>query len=299
MSGRLFSRIGVCLVLLVALVGIQACSNDDPVSATQEESPELPAMSTMTMDLSFFEQAQVDQMSIEEGTPTQMMLAAAAGKDNFINAAVRVFYLQLTFWAALEAPVSAFAVALHSVPQHQSDGSWLWTYIFVEGDIEYGIFLYGIDAGDRTQWRMEVSTNNPSMPLDHFVWFAGEAMKDDTSGHWQFFEPIIAMSNFANASVTVETPGVQSIRIDWLNAPGDVHQLTVLNNKPGSEEEGDNVVAFESPLMSYIEFTDVSVPEVHNITWYADGSGSIHVPDYNNGEKACWDTNQNDIACPL
>jgi hypothetical protein len=298
MSGRLLCRVGICVILLVALMGLQACSNEDPVSPPKDEAPTLPDMSTMTMDLSFFDQAQVDQTSIEGGTPTEMMLAAQAGKDNFINAAVRVFYVQLTFWAALEAPVAAFALALHSVPQHQDDGSWLWTYIFVDGEIEYSIFLYGIDAGDRTQWRMEVSTNDPSMPLNHFVWFTGEAMKGNTSGYWQFFEPQILMSDGANVAMAGDTPGVQSIRIDWLNAPGDIHQLTVLNNMPGAEEEGDNVVAFESPAMCYIEFTDVSVPETGNITWYADGSGYIHVPDYNNYEKACWDTNQDDVACP-
>jgi hypothetical protein len=42
----------------------------------------------------------------------------------------------------------------------------------------------------------------------------------------------------------------------------------------------------------------VSEPLVYNITWYPDGSGSIQVPDYNGGLKACWDVHQNDVVCP-
>jgi hypothetical protein len=90
--------------------------------------------------------------------------------------------LHLIFCGAVVPPVSAFALAIHSVPQLQTDGWWLWTYIFVKDQVEYSIFLYGRDLGDRTQWRMEVSTANPGMPLGHFVWFEGEALKYESSG---------------------------------------------------------------------------------------------------------------------
>ena len=224
------------------------------------------------------------------------MALAETNRQNFIEAAVRALYIQLTFWSALEPPIAAFALAIHSVPQPQDDGSYLWTYIFVENEIEYAIFLYGKNAGLKTEWRMEVSTNNLEMPLDHFVWFTGEAMKNNSSGYWQFYEP--TADDILLAAAALQTPGEQSIRIDWENLPGDVHQLTLANNYPGSPDEGDNVVFFSSPAMSYIELTDVSEPLVYNITWYADGSGSLQVPDYNNYEKACWDTQQYNIDCP-
>ena len=36
-----------------------------------------------------------------------------------------------------------------------------------------------------------------------------------------------------------------------------------------------------------------------DIIWNeADGSGSLRVPDYNDGVRACWDTNQFDVECP-
>lgn len=297
MSSRLMIRAGMFIVLAIALVGVQACNNDDnpTAPAVGEQAPALPAMSTMTVDLSFFDQAQVSQQMVQKGS-TDGMALVETNKQNFIEAAVRALYIQLTFWAALEPPVAAFALAIHSVPQPQDDGSYLWTYIFVEEELEYAIFLFGKDAGLSTEWRMEVSTNNPEMPLDHFVWFTGEAMKSNTSGYWQFYEP--NADAILLASAALQTEGEQSLRIDWENLPGDVHQLTLSNNYPGSPDEGDNVVFFNSPAMSYIELTDESEPLVYNVTWYFDGSGSIQVPDYNNYEKACWDTQQNNIDCP-
>jgi hypothetical protein len=295
MASNWSKRSSTLVLAAMVLLGIQACSGDDP-AAPASKAPRIPPQSTMSIDLSFFNPAQFDRALIRQGE-LPPVVQTGTGKDNFINAAVRALYIQLTFWAALEPPVSAFSLAVHSVPQPQEDGSWLWTYVFVDHQIEYSIFLYGLDAGDHTVWRMEVSTNNPDMPLDHFVWFSGEAMKDYSSGYWQFYEPAIALLN-ASAANPAQTPGLQSVRIDWLNQPGDIHQLTVLNNKKGAQDEGDNLVAYSSPAVSYLEFTDVSEPLVYNITWYPDGSGSIQVPDYNGGLKACWDVHQNDVVCP-
>jgi hypothetical protein len=49
--------------------------------------------------------------------------------------------------------------------------------------------------------------------------------------------------------------------------------------------------------VSTIDYTDASADVTSNITWYADGAGSLTVPDYNGGGTACWDTRQRDVAC--
>jgi hypothetical protein len=305
MSNSLMIRAAIGLALVVALAGFQACSKDDPAGpgADASEAPALPDVSTMTMDLSFFRLAGVDGTSIENGSPSPKLAAANTGKDNFINAAVRVLYIQLVFCAAFEPPVAAFALAIHSIPQLQVDGSWLWTYIFVDQGTEYGIFLYGKDEGRHVAWRMEVSTNNPAMPLDHFVWFDGESMKNDSAGYWQFYEPT-AEALAPAATTAAGPPGEPSIRIDWLNISHHVHQLTLLVNKAGVPDEGNTVVFYGSPLVHYIELTDYAndpAGDVYDITWYPDGSGRLLVPDYpadNPGAKACWDSRQYDVECP-
>jgi hypothetical protein len=49
--------------------------------------------------------------------------------------------------------------------------------------------------------------------------------------------------------------------------------------------------------MGSIDHYDASEDQSSNITYYSDGSGSLTVPDYNDGQQACWDTNQEDIDC--
>ncbi len=300
MFSRFSNPSSVCLILLICLLTLAGCNSGDPFQPPEEEQPPaLPQVSTMKMDLSFFSTASSYETSIKEGVPGPELLSQYPTKYNFINAAVRVLFVDLVILAAMEPPVAAFVVALHSVPQHQPDGSWLWTYIFVDGDIEYSIFLRGKKVEDYTEWSMRVSSTNPEMLLDHFLWFEGEAMNDDSGGYWQFYEPdeTVPLATLVSAGGELETPGVPSVRIDWENLPEDTHLLSFLINKAGSPDEGSSVEFFQSPDVCYMEFYDVSKDATGTIKWYADGSGSIEVPDYNDGEKACWDNRQNDVDC--
>ena len=61
---------------------------------------------------------------------------------------MRVLFVQLTVFDVFEEPIGAFAAAIHSIPQLQPDGSYLWTFIFVENGIDYSIFLYGKEESD-------------------------------------------------------------------------------------------------------------------------------------------------------
>jgi hypothetical protein len=241
----------------------------------------------MQVNLDFFGIAEpsLDVQSLETGKPSGNLeqYAATANRANFINAYVRAIYATLITYDALEEPIAAFAFAIHSVPQPQDDGSYLWTYIFVEESVEYSIFLYGTPLGtDRAAWRMEVSSNDPSQPMDHFVWFDGET--GDVSGFWQFYEPVDPSN------------GVPVARVDFLDGVVE-HRLTITINGVGHEDEGDVLDFRETEFTGAIEFTDASAGETALVEWRADGTGSITAPDYNNGEKSCWDEHQHDAKC--
>jgi hypothetical protein len=290
--------------LIVAAAMLPACSSEDDTGPTGPQTtgdaPQLPAMSTMVFDVDFFgsNPSGISQQSIETGKPgDELQAAGAANRTNWINAFVRALYVQLIMFDALEEPIGAFALAIHSVPQQQEDGSWLWTYIFVEDGVEYSIFLYGTPGDTYVDWRMEVSTNDPGFPLDHFVWFSGRAQADDSEGYWQFYDPVFAASTMTGSAAT-PTPGVETIRIDWENPSVTEHRLTILVNGVGHEDEGDYVEFFESSLVGSITHYDAGEDLLSDITYYPDGSGSLTVPDYNNGEQACWDRQQFDTDCP-
>lgn len=292
------SRVTLTVVaMLLATLAMVGCSSDDqPTGPETQEQLSLPPVNTMSMDLGFFEAADVDDQSIQLGRLSESAAASSeALKLNYINAAVRVLFLNVVTYSALAEPVSAFVVAAHSVPQYQQDGSWLWTYIYVDDHgSEYGIFLRGKRMEDHVAWSMEVSSTDPDLLLDHFLWFAGEVAIDERSGFWQFYEP---ESSEAIAAGSGSTPGVQSVRIDWRKSAANDQRLALLINKQGDPAEGSTLIFEESPEMAMVEFYDAANTTTGTILWYPDGSGSIEWPDYKDGVKSCWDALRDDVDC--
>ncbi|MGD8413010.1 MAG: hypothetical protein PVF33_02190 [Candidatus Latescibacterota bacterium] len=292
---RTKKTLGMLMAILFAAWMLPACSGDDGAGPTEPDypadAPQLPSVSTMMFDVQFFdiETPQVSQQAAETGKPTggELLAAESADRTHFINAFVRVLFLQLLMYDALEEPVGAFALAVHSVPQPQDDGSWLWTYIFVDEGIEYNIYLYGTpDTGDdHVDWRLEVSTNDPSNPFDHFVWFDGRTYNDDSQGYWQFYDPQLPAPH-------------ASARIDWENPSATEGRLVIEINGPDHPDYGDTLEFFESSFQCTVDHYDAGEDRRANITVNADGTGSLTVPDYNNGDRACWDTEQKNTDCP-
>ena len=275
---------------LFMLAALSGCSNDSVTlpDSTNTNAPALPAVSTMKFDLDFYgvSAPTLDAQSLSTGAPSDAMLLSASGGDheNWINAYVRAVFIHLSTFDMLEEPIGAFAYAIHSVPREQPDGSYLWTYIFVDQAIEYSVFLFGTPKQDTVEWRMEVSSNDPALLLNHFVWFSGESRHDDTGGYWQFFDPID------------QTQGVPSARIEWTN--GNLEDtLTLTVNGSGYENEGDMLTFTDSKSTGSIEYYDASASLTSSIIWHANGTGSLTVPDYNGGAMACWDREQRNVAC--
>lgn len=282
------------LAALVAVLGLSGCAKDNSIVAPEAETPpSLPSVSTMDMDLGLFESAQISPQDVQRGTLAQPSAASPdALKLNFLNAAVRVLFLDVVVYSALAHPVAAFATAIHSVPQYQPDGSWLWTYIFVDREgVEYSIYLRGEVLDTTVAWSMEVSSTDPAMLLDHFLWFDGEVQKGNSSGYWQFYEP-------ADPKLAAATEGVPCIRIDWENNSRVDGRLAFLVNKPDVPESGSTLIFDEKLEGATLEFYDATTGDTGTIVANRDGSGSIQWPDYNDGEKGCWDVHQFDVDCP-
>ena len=276
----------------IILWGLAGCSGGDSPTTPGNQihnntPPALPSVSTMKPVLNFYDMPvpTLDQQTLSTGKPGDALQRTAEDHSNWINGYVRAIFAVFVTYDFLDEPVGAFALAINSVPQKQDDGSYLWTYIFVDGDIEYSVFLYGTRQEDTVAWRMEVSSNHPDHPLDHFVWFSGESKNDDTGGYWQFYTPVD------------ETNGTESIRVDWSSEGPHDHTFMLTVNGSGLDNEGDALTYHEGEDTSSVEFFDASATTTSSVVWNRDGSGSLTVPDYNGGARACWDTHQVNVAC--
>lgn len=266
------SRRFAATTLALVLATQSGCFNDSTTSPdpdpTPSEPPVLPAPERITFNFDFFQEPSV---------------AERASKANFFNAYVRATVVSAVTHFLLAPPITAFALALHTVPSPQDDGSYLWIYTWVDGSEEAQIRLRGTPLSEgRVAWEMRVSNN-----IDGFsneLWFEGETWSDGEEGAWRFHDfervgkPVVA-------------------RLEWgHDANGDFLRLT-----DEFENVGDSLEFREHGVLKSFTYTDA---DASTLSWFvkwneSDGSGSLRAPDYNGGVEACWDHRQNDTVCPM
>lgn len=207
----------------------------------------------------------------------------AAG-PHFNNAALRVFAAQVVTVVGLAVPVATFAAAANNTPTFESDGLWHWQFSAVDGGETFVAHLSGSVQGSDVVWNMAITAPNLDPPLEDFVWFGGRGRVDRTSGTW----------TFNDASMPASSAGL--LRIDWTHTSATNHgwEATTL----GGDGVGDVFTADVDGNDRMLVYFDASESTTVEIYWNAaDGSGYLIAPGYNGGVQACWDSNQDDVAC--
>ena len=133
-------------------------------------------------------------------------------------------------------PVSAFAVALHTVPSPQDDGSYLWIYTWVNGDEEAQIRLRGrqVDAS-RVEWEMRVSSTYYG--FENELWFEGETWSDANEGVWRFHDAERDGAHVARLEWGADAEGNFLRLVDTLDHPDD--SLEYPRRGPAQERDLD------------------------------------------------------------
>ncbi|MDZ7344862.1 MAG: hypothetical protein ONA90_10165 [candidate division KSB1 bacterium] len=273
MRTSLLNKLLVAALIVAPLVLVSCDKN--PTASDSGKPPKLPPKGSMALDLSLF-------------TDGQGSGKAGAIGANFTNAAIRVLVINTVVAANLSVPVAVFAVAASQTPTLGSDGKFHWIYSVQHGGQTFAADLAGwldVPAG-QSVWEMYISTSTHQPPLSKFLWYSGRANFDGTSGYWEFFD------DKAPAS------GVKVLRIDWQVAAEDHATLKFRVVKPNVPETGDELTYLVAGPRRTITAFDQSANTTLEITWDAQtGAGYLIAPDYNNGEKACWDEHRNDVAC--
>lgn len=263
------------VLAILMLISVAACS-DDPTSPDAGDPPELPPLTTMTGDFSFF------------GSPSQSAspsaLEAGASNANFANAALRVFAAQVVTTATLAVPVAVFAATANNTPTFEDDDLWHWRFTAMHAGETYMSHLSGRIQGNDVVWSMAVTSPTHDPPLDEFTWYGGVGRVDRSSGTWTFYDP--SSPSTATEVLTIEWTHVSATDHGW--------QATVERG----EGSGDVLSATVDGSNRLLTFQDASEGTFVEIYWNAaDGSGYLIAPGYNGGVQACWDTNQEDAAC--
>lgn len=233
-------------------------------------APNLPPTESVNLDLEFFE------------SNTSPALSAAAGSNlNFLNAYLRAAYLNVAVVSAITPPYMVLSLALHSAPTKVGEDSYVWVYTWQEINQPHEIRLLGTVHGNVVDWELSILLPDE----DPQLWFYGQSRTDRDEGFWIFRD------------FTRDT-NLEVLRIDWDLTRENRASLVFLNIDAGSENKGDRLSYLVVGANRSIEFFDLSTGMTWDVEWNEENrSGSLRVPDYNDGSRACWDTDLMDVAC--
>lgn len=266
---KLVERFLVSILILI-FVSFMGCGTDDDEEES-EKPPQLPPDSSMTMDFSAFGGGKAAPGLLLPGT-------------HYINAATRVLLLDAAVIIALAPPAAVFKNARSVTPVPQDDGSWLWSYTSIFLGIEYEANLTGWLAGNQVAWSMRITTDSLKTPLEDFKWYEGESALDNKSGTWRFFDA--ANSDESNQIGTIE----------WSVQDVDKAEIVFSNTNPKDPNFGDTLLYSIEGTTALISFYDASEDLTGEIEWDIETiAGSIKVPYYNNGERAYWDEEKQNV----
>lgn len=269
MNRGLFRTVRTLIVLIIGVVLMAGCDGDSTTgpSNTGNGSPTLPDAAMLDFNFGFFESAQGKE--------------APATKTNFFNAVIRVAAIQAVTRIVLTPPVAAFALAVHTIPSPQPDGSYIWVFTHVIEGKDVQIRLRGLEEEDEVFWELRINAPYLDEPIDNELWFDGETQIEGDGGAFRFYD----FSRIGKPHVAT---------IEWVNeADSEELIFTDYDENPGNE-----LSWHRTGSDCRIDYLDYSESGEWFIRWDEDdGSGSLMVEDYNNGNEACWNHHQDDVDC--
>lgn len=265
---------------LVSALSLSACSDEATVPSSSSEAPVTPPLASMRLDLSFFGNGSAAATE-ELGGPAEK---TALARFNWTNAVIRMLIVDAFVDAAFSPPFELFEFVLQSEPKPLGDGAYLWTYRHVENGQEVRVDLTGRITARNISWELRVTDPAHQPPFDNALWFRGDSRDDGQQGYWLFEDPARGGAEYA--------------RIDWSSTPGGDTELTIENLDDADEGNGDVVTYGLEGRVASLSYADVSDRATISVQWdVVTGAGSLVAPDYNNGQRACWDANQQDVDC--
>lgn len=267
MKGR--NRFTALVAALSLLLVINACTSDP--AAIYEDPPKVPPASSMEMDFSTF--------------GSQQGKSQMQSTDNFSRAAVTALIMKGVVEVNLAIPRALLKSARNADAELNDNEKWEWSFSRTERDTSFEVSL----LAERTQqdsvnWDFYVTNSN--FDLQHQLFFNGVTNTQGTEGRWSYY----SLQNTDSRE--------QVSQINWTVKAEDDVQLKLTVTTDRHHRRGDYIdYTFKDSLKTAIYY-DNSEDQQTEIQYNVDTrAGYIIAPNYNNGEKACWNKNLEDITC--
>ncbi|NGP77053.1 hypothetical protein G3570_10445 [Balneolaceae bacterium YR4-1] len=260
------------LLIVIGAVLVTSC-NDDPASLSNEQPPEIPPVESMSMDFSNFDGYQQNKEALSKEVNT-----------NFAEAAIRAFVIKSVVDLNLAIPKALLAAASESEAEFNEEGEWVWNYTKNAGNQTYEVRLVASQQNENEiNWQFFVT--NSALNISDKLFFEGTTTAGGTQGTWTYYS--LMSSSEEAVSVT-----------NWsVSEEGNVDlRLEVVSDRYNNE--GDFIEYSFDGTVKNVVFYNANEDSTTELQWNIETNvGYIIAPNYNNGEKACWNENFENVTC--
>lgn len=256
----------LCLLLLTSC-------NDNP-SSFSDSPPPLPSSQSMEMDFSSFE----NNKQRAGGAQVQTV-------ENFSRAVGTAVIMKTIVDLNLAVPKVLFAASQETEAKFNEDGQWEWSYSHTAGSKTYDVLLQASRTSENTiSWNFYVT--NPELSLDNRLLFSGTTNAEGTEGTWNYYSLKSSESKEAVSQIDWKVEGEENVEL----------HLEVVSDR--NDYQGDYIeYSYNGTLKTAVYFDSSKNQSTELQINTETNAGYIKTPDYNDGQKACWDEGFQNIAC--
>ncbi len=263
------------LFLIITFTG---CDTVDP----HTEAPQAPAVIP--------EQAFALNLGVLEQDSSARAINAGKNGDaftNWLSATIRAGVAVHITHAILEVPFE-LTKAIQQVPPVYNEHAFIWAADTLIDGQRHSIALKAQQANNYVDWQMKVSgvIDETGLSFDDFLLYNARTYTDAHEGTFQIYFPV--------------TSGTQQVMDGSYEVIDESRHTLTFSIPQGVEDIGGSSAVFDKDG-AWITL-DLTGPlgGTHLIEWNTEtGEGSLTAQDYNNGEKACWDTALQNSPCPV
>lgn len=269
---------GILSIIFISAAFLFAGCNSSSTNV-EETPPALPPAIVMESDFTLF----------SENNPSADSRLGVNNTDNpyshFLNASTRALLLNSAVNANLFLPASILSAAEAVEPVLNDDGQWEWNFSVSGNSQTFSVALVGEDQNNgQTTWSVFVS--NSLLNLDNELLLEGVSSSESRSGSWVVYQ----LAGFGITQPYLE--------LDWdfnsiLDYTVELEFQQILDLVPvqsiRTERNGP-----DKRTISRDADDDLRA----DISWNTETkAGSLVSPEYNNGDRACWDSTFQNAEC--
>lgn len=205
---------------------------------------------------------------------------------NYTNAALRVVPVSFVIGAHLVIPSLVTSAALDAEPVLEDD-LWTWRSTITYNNQAVDFVLTANTLGLNTDWVMTVTYYDPGTDqiYDNHILYTAQTRNNGSEGTWSLFYKDNGVSR-------------RVLNADFTRSSSSQKSLVFSIPLDADNNAGDSVAYDVIQSTRVFTWNQVSTSSETTVTWDATtGEGTLIAPSYNGGQPACWDSEQNDVAC--